>query len=142
MTKQSPHKIPPVTRLPRPDNAPRRKIFVRDLVLDAFIGVYDEEQGVSQKVVINIDVDVIEPGDPLGDNLEDVMCYHRLTEGVKTILASGHIQLVETLAERVADLALSNPLSLGVRVRVEKPEALSEAQTVGVELYRQKNAAD
>ncbi len=127
-----------VTAIPRSETAPRRFIYVRDLVLDAFIGVYDEEQGVSQPVRIDMEVEVTEPSAPDADRLEDVMCYNRLTHGVKDIIASGHIKLVETLAERIASLVLAHPMALSVRVRVEKPRAIEEAAAAGIEIVRYK----
>ena len=127
-----------VTALPRSATAPRRSVFVRDLVLDAYIGVYAAEQGVSQPVRIDIEIEVAEPSAPEADRLEDVMCYNRLTQGVKDIIAAGHIKLVETLAERIAALALSHAMALSVRVRVEKPRAIEEADAAGVEIIRHK----
>ncbi|GJL95886.1 MAG: diguanylate cyclase [Hyphococcus sp.] len=127
-----------VTTLPRNATAPRRRIFVRGLELDAYIGVYDSEQGAPQPLIIDLDVEVIEPSEPVGDRLEDVVCYNKLTQGVKAIIAEGHIKLVETLAERIADLALSNPMAISVRVRIEKPRAIPEASAAGVELERTK----
>ncbi|MEM9616317.1 MAG: dihydroneopterin aldolase, partial [Pseudomonadota bacterium] len=93
-----------VASLPRSETAPRRKVFVHGLVLDAFIGAYDHEQGAKQPIIIDLEADVIEPSQPVGDRLEDVVCYDKLTEGVRAIISEGHIKLVETLAERVADL--------------------------------------
>ncbi|VAV95670.1 hypothetical protein MNBD_ALPHA05-1410 [hydrothermal vent metagenome] len=130
---------PEITPIPRAANAPRRKIFVRGLMLDAFIGVYDSEQGVAQPLKIDLQVEVVEPSNPIGDSLEDVVCYNKLTQGIKAILAEGHIKLVETLAERVADLALSHPMAISVDVRIEKPNAISEAAAAGVEISRTKN---
>lgn len=132
-------KTPPdIATLPRSANAPRRKVFVRGLVLDAFIGVYASEQGATQPVKIDLEVEVIEPSNPVGDNLEDVVCYNKLTQGIKAIIAEGHIKLVETLAERIADLALSHPMALAVLVRIEKPRAIGEADAAGVEIARTK----
>lgn len=127
-----------VTAIPRSETAPKRFIFVRDLALDAFIGVYDEEQGVSQPIRIDMEVEVMEPASPEGDRLEDVMCYNRLTTGVKDIIAGGHIKLVETLAERIASLVLAHPMAISVRVRVEKPNAIAEAAAAGIEIVRYK----
>ena len=122
-----------------PASAPKRKVFVRDLELDAFIGVYESEQGSSQPVRINLDIDVAQPSDPAGDRLEDVVCYNRLTQGIKQIIDEGHIKLVETLAERIADLALSHSMVKSVNVRVEKPNAIKEALAAGVEISRTKS---
>lgn len=136
MTEQTaPNKVSP---LPRSANAPRRKVFLNNLVLDAYIGAYESEQGVTQPVRINLVAEVAEPTSPLGDRLEDVVCYNKLTQGIKAILAEGHIKLVETLAERVAELALSHPMVEMITVRVEKPEAIAEAEAAGVEIIRTK----
>ncbi|MBI1366849.1 MAG: dihydroneopterin aldolase [Alphaproteobacteria bacterium] len=127
-----------VTPLPRPANAPRRKIFIRGLVLEANIGAYDHEHGATQPIRIDFEAEVIEPADPAGDRLEDVVCYNKLTQGIKAILAEGHIRLLETLAERIADLAIAHPMVLSVSVRIEKPKAIAEAQAAGVEIFRSK----
>lgn len=125
-----------------PARAPRRKVFVRGLVLDASIGAYEHEKNYRQPVRIDLVADVVEPAEPASDRLEDVVCYNRLAQGIKAILAEGHIRLVETLAERIATLALSNPLVLSVVVKVEKPNAVREAEAAGVEIARAKPGAD
>ncbi|MEO1252521.1 MAG: dihydroneopterin aldolase [Pseudomonadota bacterium] len=127
-----------ITPLPRTDSAPRRTVFVRDLQLDAFIGAYESEQGAAQPIIIDIDIDVVDSGAPDADRIDDVLCYNKLTQGVKAILAEGHIKLVETLAERIAGLALANPLAVGVTVRVQKPRAIAEAAAAGVQITRAK----
>lgn len=127
-----------VTALPRAANAPRRRVFVRDLRLDAYIGAYEREQGVPQPVKIDLEIEVVEPSDPVSDRLEDVVCYNKLTQGIKSIIDEGHIKLVETLAERVAEFALSHPMVHSVLVRIEKPNAIPEAAAAGVEIFRAK----
>ena len=128
-----------VSPLPRSASAPRRKVFVSDLLLNAFIGVYESEQDAPQPVRINLEIDVIEPSNPIGDRLEDVVCYNKLTQNIKAIIDEGHIKLVETLAERIAELALSHAMVEAATVRVEKPNAIPEAAAAGVEIHRTKN---
>ncbi len=127
-----------ITPLPRSATAPRRKVFVRGLVLDAHIGAYDSEKGVTQPIKIDFEAEVIEPANPVSDSMEDVVCYDRMTQGIKAIIAEGHIKLVETLAERVADLVLSHSMVLSVFVRIVKPNAIAEADAAGVEIIRTK----
>ncbi len=117
---------------------PKRSVFIDGLIVEAFIGCYDYEQGVAQPVRIDVELDVVEPDDPLADSLEDVVCYNRLTQGIKAIIAEGHIKLVETLAERIAALATDHRLVLAARVRVTKPDAVPEARGAGVEIERIK----
>ncbi|NHK27078.1 dihydroneopterin aldolase [Parvularcula flava] len=113
-------------------------MFVRGLKLDANIGAYESEMGRTQPVVISLEVEVQEPADPVSDSLEDVVCYNRLVQTIREILTEGHIKLVETLAERIAAECLAHPMSLSVKVRVEKPEAIEEADAAGVEITRTK----
>ena len=117
---------------------PTRKVFVENLVLDVHIGCYDHEQGQAQPVRIDFELDVVEPDDPTSDSLEDVVCYNRLTQGIKAIIAEGHIKLVETLAERIAELAIEHDMVLAAKVRVAKPEAIPEAAAAGVVIERAK----
>jgi len=112
----------------------RRHVFVRDLVLEAPIGVWRHEHGVTQKVRINLDLTVRET--ERRDELADVVCYQSAVDRVKAILAQGHVKLVETLAERIAGACLEDRRVIAARVRVEKLEAIPEAASVGVEIER------
>ena len=114
-----------------------RHVFVRDLELEANIGVYHREQGQLQPVRINIDLTVEEMDGELGDKLANVVDYGAVVEGVKTILAGGHLNLVETLAEKVAAHCLEDRRVKVVRVRIEKLNVVPEAQSVGVEIERE-----
>lgn len=116
----------------------RRRVFVRDLRLDAAIGVYGHEHGATQPVRINVDLWVDETGPAIDDRLENVVCYAAVVEGIKAIVAAGHVNLVETLAERIAELCLDDRRVARARVRVEKLAAVAEAESVGVEIERQR----
>ncbi|CCG08853.1 dihydroneopterin aldolase [Pararhodospirillum photometricum] len=113
-----------------------RHVFVRDLTLSASIGVYPHEHQSPQRVRINLDLGVRETGTPLEDNLDNVVCYEAIIVRVRSVVADGHVCLVETLAERVASLCLQDPRVLSVRVRVEKLDVFEDAHSVGVEIER------
>jgi dihydroneopterin aldolase len=117
------------------------RIFIRELVLSCSIGVYDYEKLAPQRVRINVDVTAREPGAALADDIGKVVSYDDVVKGIKSIAGEGHINLVETLAERVADLCLSDPRVVVVRVRVEKPDVIVEAAGVGVEIERRRSDA-
>ena len=111
-----------------------RHVFVRDLVLGANIGVCNYEKKAAQPVRINIDL-TVEDG-PIDDDVKHVVDYGRVVEGVRSIIAEGHINLVETLAERIAHRCLNDKRVLVACVRVEKLNVLPEAGAVGVEIER------
>lgn len=119
-----------------------RHVFVRDLVLQAEIGVHRHEKRQRQPVRINIDLTVKEAGQPLDDRLENVVDYETLVDGVRALIGAGHINLVETLAEQIAGLALSDNRVVATRVRVEKMQVMQDAESVGVEIERRRPGQD
>ncbi len=139
MTDKNTGKIADVHPFPRSDNTPRRKVFVRDLIVDAFIGAYEHEMGRTQPVIINLEMQVSEPANPLSDNLDDIVCYDKITQAIIEIINEEHIKLVETLAERIAAMCLAHKLAISVRVSVDKPNAIANAAGAGVEIFRNKN---
>jgi dihydroneopterin aldolase len=120
-----------------------RHVFVRDLVLAAAIGVHGHEQGRRQRVRINLDLGVEEdgalacagPADP-HELLSRVVDYAAVVEAVRRIIGSGHVALVETLAERIASACLADRRVRLARVRVEKLDAIDGAESVGIEIER------
>ncbi len=114
-----------------------RHVFVRDLELDANIGVYKREKGKLQPVRINVDLTVEETEGEVGDKLENVVDYGAVVDAIKAILAEGHLNLVETLAEKVAAHCLSDSRVRVARVRIEKLNVIAEAGSVGVEIERE-----
>ncbi len=113
-----------------------RSTFVRDLELAAKIGVHSFEKIDSQMIRINVDMISLDDGAPLNDDLSKVICYESVVNGITDIIAGGHINLVETLAEKIADFCLSDRRVVRVKVRVEKPHIIAEAASVGVEIER------
>ena len=113
-----------------------RQVFVRDLVLPCSIGAYRHERSKPQRVRINVSLSVLEGQAPLDDQLANVVSYEKIVEGVRRITQRGHINLVETLAERIAALCLSDPRVRSARVRVEKLDVFPDAASVGIEIER------
>lgn len=111
-----------------------RHVFVHGLLLDAHIGVYRHEVGKTQPIRVNVDLTVAEVAH--SDNLENVVCYATVVEKIKSIVAEGHLKLVETLAERIASACLEDERVQVALIRVEKLAAIPEAAGVGVEIER------
>lgn len=124
-----------VESLPRPAIAGTRRILIRDLVLQARIGVFKREKLGPQRVRINVELDVADR--PVRDErVGDVVRYDKLIAAIRAMLAQGHVNLVETLAERVAEICLAPADARGVLVRVEKLETDPDVAAVGVEIRR------
>jgi len=113
-----------------------RHVFVRDLVLSARIGVYDHEKTAPQRIRLNLDLAVREGAATLDDRLENVVCYETVLKRVRAIVLAGHVNLVETLAERIAEACLEDSRVRRAQVRVEKLDVFPDASSVGVTIER------
>ena len=113
-----------------------RRVFVRDLVLACRVGVYRHERIGEQRVRINIELGVREEGGPLEDRLSDVVCYDRIVTSIRGVVATGHVSLVETLAERIAAVCLEDSRVAVARVRIEKLDVYADAESAGIEIER------
>jgi len=113
-----------------------RRVFVRDLVLNCRIGVYRHEREGAQRVRINVDLLVDESAEALSDRLGDVVCYDRIVADIRSVALAGHMNLVETLAERVAAVCLGDARVVSARVRIEKLDIYEDAGGAGVEIER------
>ncbi|CUW40421.1 Dihydroneopterin aldolase [Magnetospirillum sp. XM-1] len=124
---------------PQPGEAPVRRLYrilVRDLVLKCSIGIHAHELLAPQRVRINVDMSVLEQAGPLSDDIANVVSYEDVIDGIKAMLAEGHINLVETLAEKIAELCLADDRVETARIRVEKLDVYAEAASVGIEIER------
>lgn len=122
-----------------------RHVFVRNLRLPARIGVFAHEHDAPQSVVVSVDLAVDDDSirgisrSAVGrDHLDRVVDYAAVAEKIRKIVGHGHVKLVETLAERIAEACLEDPRVAIARVRVEKPDALPDAASVGVEIERRR----
>ena len=109
----------------------RLRVFMRGLELEAEIGVYPYERGRLQRLVVDVEV-TLEPA-PVGV-LRDTLNYEVLAGDARRLAGGGHIDLVETFAQRLAAACLAHQHVIEARVRVEKPGALEGAAAAGVEI--------
>jgi dihydroneopterin aldolase len=114
-----------------------RHVFIRNLEVLAHIGIHGHEQGKMQPVRINVDL-AVEDTLKLEDKLEKVVDYEAITKKIRAIVASGHINLAETFAERIALACFEDARVKSARVRVEKLHALPGAESAGVEIERER----
>jgi dihydroneopterin aldolase len=113
-----------------------RHVFIRDMVIDCSIGIYTHEKEHEQRVRINLDLAVGEGDHLINDDIRNVISYEDMAKGVEVIIAAGHINLVETLAENIAEMCLQDKRVFSARVRVEKLDIIASAESVGVEIER------
>ncbi|MDH5220755.1 MAG: dihydroneopterin aldolase [Betaproteobacteria bacterium] len=113
-------------------------IQLRDLRVEALIGIHKRERHVAQTVSIDLDIGL--PGVVVfsSDKVADTIDYEQVALGIRALAASGHFRLVETLAERIARLLLDEFGAPWVKVSVAKIGILANAKLVGVTIERRR----
>lgn len=116
----------------------RDRILVKNLLVRGIVGINDWERDKKQDIIVNLEVhgDFTAPG--RSDDVADTLNYRTLTKDVIAYVeGSGHY-LVEALAHEIARIAVIDHGAERVRVRVEKPGALRFAESVGIEIERER----
>jgi dihydroneopterin aldolase len=113
-----------------------RRVFVREMEIVGSIGVYEHEKRYEQRILISADLWVRDDYDGHSDKLVDVLDYGKVMDDIIALAEAGHVNLNETLAERIAQKCLADPRVEGVRVEIAKPDVAHSCKSVGIEIER------
>ena len=116
---------------------PLDRISLRDHIVEVEIGAFQAERGVTQRICFNVVVEVQPLTSPAEDDVDRILSYDRVTEAIAYELAAERLNLLETLAERVADRILLERQAMRVFVRIEKLDRGPGA--LGVEIVRARD---
>src|SRR5262245_20592869 len=118
-----------------------RRVFVHDLEIVASIGVHEHEKRYEQRVLISADLWVRDDYDGVSDRLADVLDYSKVLDDIVSLAQSEHVNLNETLAERIARQCLSDSRVERVRVSIAKPDVTRSCRSMGIEIERERDAS-
>jgi len=119
-----------------------RRIFLRNYVVDANIGIHAHEKNGAQRVALNVDVFVpLSLSTPRHDRIHEVIDYDFIRLAIKHRIEQGHINLQETSVDDVARALLAHPAVRAVRVSSEKPDVYDDVDAVGIEVVHFKESA-
>lgn len=111
-------------------------VFLRGLRIETTIGIYDWEKRIKQPVILDLDMRADVARAAASDRIEEALDYKAVAKRLKEFVAASRFELVETLAERCAELLIRDMGIAWVRLRVNKIGALSDAVDVGVLIER------
>ena len=111
-------------------------IFLHDLKVETVIGIWEWERKIRQTVAIDLDMSADIRKAAASDNVDDTLNYKLVAKRVQQFVADSSFQLVETLAEKIAEIVLGEFDVAWVRVKVNKPGAIRGARDVGVLIER------
>ena len=118
---------------------PFDRISLRDHIVEVEIGAFQAERGTTQRINFNIVVEVAPLDGPIDDDVDRILSYDRVTEAIAAELAAERLNLLETLAARIAERILQEPQARRVFVRIEKLDRGPGA--LGVEIVRSRTDA-
>lgn len=118
-------------------------VLIRDLVIAARIGVWKREKLADQRVRVNVELhaaraDYLVGPDGRSGRRDRIIRYDTVVAGIRRVVAEGHVELCEQMAERIAALCLENRRVRLARVRVEKLDVYPDATSVGAEVERHR----
>ena len=111
-------------------------IFLRELKIDTLIGVYDWERIVPQTLQIDLEICLPNSLACQTDNIDDALDYSEIVQHLKEVLTSRHFNLLEALAEHIAQILLKDFNAPWVKVSVAKLQAIRGSKMVGICIER------
>ena len=112
-------------------------VKIRRLLVDMFIGVHEHERHSKQRVAIDVELELDYPAEGFSKGIyKNVGCYETLVDKIKILSKEGHIVLVETFAEKIADIALNDERVISAAIEVEKLDILPDCEAVGATIKK------
>jgi len=116
-------------------------IFLHDLRVETVIGIWEWERKIRQTVAIDLDMAADIRKAAATDSVDDTLNYKLVAKRLQQFVGESSFQLVETLAEKIAEIVLNEFDVTWVRVKLNKPGAIRGARDVGVLIERGKRPA-
>ena len=116
----------------------KRKIIIKNLILNIFIGIHDFEKKKKQKVRFNIDVETNSNIKPSNKDFSTIINYETLVDKIKTLVKKQHHELLEELAENIFKIIFQSKLVKKVNVKLEKLQIIKETESVGVDVTKNR----
>ena len=116
----------------------KRKIIIKNLVLNIFIGIHNFEKKKKQKVRFNIEVITNPFVKPNNKDLTTILNYEEIINKIKILVKKEHHELLEDLAENIFTIIFQNKLAQKAKIKIEKLEIIKNSESVGVEFLKSR----
>ena len=116
----------------------KRKIIIKNLILNIFVGIYAFEKKNKQRVRFNIEITIDPNTKPDNKDLSSIVDYNKIVNKIILLVESQHHELLEDLAENIFEKILKNNLVKKVKIKLEKIDILKDSESVGIEVEKYK----
>ena len=105
-----------------------RKILINNFIIQASVGVYENEKQFKQKIIVNVELLLSNDSEPEQDNLESTQDYSQFRKCIIDIILSQHFQLLEILVEKIHSTLMTNTSVIGAKVNISKPDIFNDCE--------------
>ena len=114
----------------------RRTIFIKDFIIQEIIGIHEHEKIKKQKIKFNIVLDINQSSLPDEKDIKSIVDYEKITNKLENLAKSKKYNFLESLAEDSFKEIFEDKRINSVTIKIEKPEAIKNAKSVGVEVFK------
>jgi dihydroneopterin aldolase len=116
----------------------KRKVFIKNLILNVFIGIHNFEKKKKQRVRFNVEVITNPYIKPNNKDLSTILNYEDLINKIKLLVKKQHHELIEDLAENMFEIIFQNKLVKKISIKIEKLDIIKNSESVGIEFSKSK----
>ena len=116
----------------------RRKVIIKDLIFNTFIGLHEFEKNRKQIIKFNIEIHTNNKLQPNERDLNSIINYEDVINKIETITNKKHYLLLETLAEDIFSNLFENKNIISIKLKIEKPEIIKNTSSVGIEVVKKR----
>ncbi len=113
-------------------------VQINELILMTSIGIHKHEKIKKQRICISLSLKVVDNLKTVNESITNVVSYEHIINKLKKLLSKGHIELLETLSEKIFEMCFQDARILSIWMRLEKLDVFDDAKSVGVEIIRDK----
>jgi len=122
---------------PTKDNSTiKRTVFVKDFFIEEVIGFYKHEKEKKQKIIFNIVLDIDQSAIPDEKDIKSIVDYEKITNKLENLTKSKKYNFLESLAEDSFKEIFEDKRINSIKIKIEKPEAIKNAESVGIEVFK------
>ncbi len=120
-------------------NTIKRTVLIKDFLIQEIIGIHKHEKANKQKIIFNIVININQNTIPDENNLSSIVNYEKITNKLKNLVKSKKYNFLESLAEDSFREIFKDKRINSVKIKIEKPDAITDAKSVGVEVFKSRS---
>ena len=120
-------------------NTIKRTVLIKNFTINEIIGIHDHEKINKQKIVFNIVIDINQNTIPNENNLSSIVDYEKIANKLRNLTKHKNYNFLESLAEDSFKEIFEDKRINSVKIKIEKPEAIKNATSVGVEVFKSRS---